>query len=127
VTSRCALAVAMIAGFGLGALAARALANQNGPPAYYVTLFDTQLGSEVMSTNYPSLSPATFQPFGGRYIMHNGRTITFDGPPPERIVVIAFDSMTKLQAWHSSDAFKKLCDIHKIAKVRAFAVEGVAE
>lgn len=125
--SRCALAVAIIAGFGLGALAARVLADQNGPPAYYVTLFDTELASEVMSTNYPSLSPATFQPFGGRYIIHSGRTISFDGAPPERIVVVAFASMAKLQAWHSSEAFQKLYDIHKIGKVRAFAVEGVAE
>ena len=123
---RYAVALSIVAGFGLGVVAATTLRSQAAPPAYFVTLFDTESESEVMNTDYPSLAPATFQPFGGHYIIHSGRTITFDGQPPERIVVIAFDNMGKLQGWHASAAFKQLYDIHKIAKVRSFAVEGVA-
>jgi uncharacterized protein (DUF1330 family) len=78
-----------------------------------------------MNTKYPSLAPATFQTFGGRYIIHFGRTVTFDGEPPKQIVVIAFDSIEKAQAWHASVAFKEMYDVEKIAKVRAFAVEAV--
>ena len=113
-----------ITSFGLGIVVAPALRFRDAPPAYFVTLFDT--GSEVMSTDYPSLAPATFQPFGGHYIIHSGRTISFDGQPPKQIVVIAFDSMEQLQAWHGSEAFKQLYDVHKIAKVKAFAAEGIA-
>ena len=115
--------LAMIAGFGLGILADRPLA-QTPPPAYVVTLFDSGLKSE-MDTDYPSLNPATFQPFGGHYIIHFGRTVSFDGRPPNRSVIIAFDSMEKAQAWHSSDAFKQSYDARKVSNVRAFAVEGI--
>lgn len=118
--------LAIIAGFGLGAFVVTGLRSENAAPAYFVTLFDTALESEMTSTNYPSLAPATFQPFGGHYLIHSGRTIRFDGQPPKQIVVIAFDSMERLQAWHSSEAFKQLYDVYKIAKVKAFAVEGVA-
>lgn len=119
-------AVAVVASFGLGAFATQLLEIQASRPAYFVTLFGDQSDQEIMGTDYPSLSPGTFQQFGGHYIIHTGRTITFDGQPPMRIVVVAFDSMERLQAWHQSDAFKKLYDIHKISNVRAFAVEGVA-
>ena len=53
-----AVTLAMIAGFGLGILTDRPLA-QTPPPAYVVTLFDSGLKSE-MDTDYPSLNPATF-------------------------------------------------------------------
>jgi uncharacterized protein (DUF1330 family) len=119
-----AVTLAMIAGFELGTLANEPLDAQITPPAYVVTLFDSGLKS-VGDTNYPSLNPATFQPFGGRYIIHFGRTVSFDGLPPNRFVVIAFDSMKNAQAWHSSDAFRQSYDPHKLTGVRAFAVEGI--
>jgi len=78
-----------------------------------------------MKTNYPSLDPATFQPFRGRYIIHFGRSVTFDGEPPNQIVIIAFDSIENAQAWRASGAFRAMYDVNKITKVRAFAVEGV--
>lgn len=117
--------VSTIASFGLGVFAARALRVLDAPPAYFVTLFDMASTAEVMKTDYPSLAPATFQPFGGHYIIHSGRTISFDGEPPKQIVVIAFDSMERLQEWHGSEAFRKLYDLYKSEKVKAFAVEGV--
>lgn len=80
-----------------------------------------------MDTSYPSLFPGTFQAFGGRYIMHFGARRSFDGQVPEQVVVIKFDSMHELLAWHSSEAFKKIYDPHKLAHVRAFAVEGTGD
>jgi len=120
--TRYAVTLAVIAGFGLGAAAAQVLHAQTTPPAYVVTIFDTE---EVMNTNYPSLDPATFQPFGGHYVIHFGRTVTFDGEPPNQITIIAFDGMENAQAWRTSDAFRKIYDVNKVANVRAFAVEGV--
>lgn len=124
--TRYTVTLALVAGFGLGALAAQALHAQAlhaqpSPPVYVVTIFET---ADVMKTDYPSLDPATFQPFGGRYIIHFGKTLTFDGEPPNQIVIVAFDSIEKAQAWHASADFKKMYDVNKIGKVRAFAVEG---
>ncbi len=99
----------------------QALHAQATPPAYVITIFDTE---QVMNTSYPSLDPATFQPFGGHYIVHFGETVTFDGQPPNQIVIVAFDSIENAQAWRASDGFRKMYDVNKIAKVRAFAVQG---
>jgi uncharacterized protein (DUF1330 family) len=118
-----AVILAMISGFVLGLIGRQPLA-QTAPPTYVVTLFDSGSKS-VTDTNYPSLNPATFQPYGGHYIIHFGRTVSFDGQPPNRIVVIAFDSMKNAQAWHSSDAFRQSYDARKLSDVRAFAVEGI--
>ena len=118
-----AVTLAIIASFGLGILAGQSLA-QIAPPAYVVTLFDAGLKSAT-DTDYPSLNPATFQPYGGHYIIHFGRTVSFDGSPPNRFVVIAFDSMKNAQAWHSSDAFRQSYDARKLSDVRALAVEGI--
>jgi uncharacterized protein (DUF1330 family) len=123
VKTRYAVTFATIAGFGFGVLTAQGLYAESTPHAFVITLFDA---GEMISSSYPSLAPATFQPFGGRYIIHSGRTITFDGEPPKQIVAVAFDSMEKALAWHNSDAFKAMYDMHKITNVRAFAVEGVA-
>ena len=119
----CAVTLAIMAGFGVGTLAGQSL-GQVAPPAYVVTLFDSGLKS-ASDTDYPSLNPATFQPYGGHYIIHFGRTVSFDGSPPNRFVVIAFDSMKNAQAWHSSDAFRQSYDARKLSDVRAFAVEGI--
>ncbi len=94
------------------------------PPVYVVTLFE---GPIDLKTDYPSLNPATFQPFGGRYIVHGGKVVTFEGVPPGQYVVIRFDSMQKVQAWRASAAFKELSDIHKIGNLRVFAVEGTTQ
>ena len=71
--TRYTVTLAMTASFVLGALAAQTLHAQATRPAYVVTIFDTE---EVMKTNYPSLNPATFQPFGGHYIIHFGKMVT---------------------------------------------------
>jgi uncharacterized protein (DUF1330 family) len=121
--ARYLIILAVVLGVG-GVWRTSAAGPESTRPAYFVTLFDMP-SSEIMATNYPSLFPGTFQAFGGRYIMHFGETQTFDGPSPQDIVVIEFDNMDELLAWHSSDSFKKLHDSHKAAHVRGFAVEGV--
>lgn len=98
--------------------------DQASPPVYVVTLFDGPIDFE---TDYPSLDPATFQPYGGRYIVHGGKVVTFEGDSPGAYVVIAFDSMEKVQAWRASAAFKETYDIYKIGKIRVFALQGVSQ
>ena len=49
-------------------------------------------------------------------------------PPKSRIVVIAFDSLEKIDAWRNSEAFKEDRRIgDKYAKFRAYAIEGVSQ
>jgi uncharacterized protein (DUF1330 family) len=108
----------------IGVSNAQGCHDQATPPVYVVTLFDGEID---LKTDYPSLDPATFQPFGGRYIVHGGKIVTLEGVPPGQYVVIAFDSMKKVQAWRASAAFKKMYDLYKIGKLRVFAVEGTTQ
>ena len=125
--ARYTMVLAMIASFGFVAFLAQAPYAQTTRPAYFVAVFDAASEQEIRETDHPSLAPATFQQFGGRYVIQSPRTIPFDGQPLVRIVVIEFGSMEKLQAWHASKAFRSLYDPYKAAKVRAFAVEGFAQ
>ncbi len=125
--ARYIMVLAMIASFGFVAFLAQAAYAQTTRPAYFVAVFDAASEQEIRETDHPSLVPATFQQFGGRYVIQSPRTIPFDVQPPMRIVVIEFESMEKLQAWHASEAFRSFYDPHKAAKVRAFAVEGFAQ
>jgi len=64
---------------------------------------------------------------GGKYITRGGKTETLDGAPPKRITVLVFDSMEKMQAWWNAPAVAELrATRDKVAKFRAFAVEGLA-
>ncbi len=119
-------AFALGAGFDAAMLASNAQGrhDRTDPPVYVVSLFETSID---MNTNYPSLAPATFQPFGGRYVVHGGKMVAFEGQPPGQYVVVVFDSMAKVQAWRASDAFKQMYDRYKIGGLRVFAVEGAAQ
>ena len=66
--------------------------------------------------------------FGGRYIVHFGDVVAFEGATPNDIVIIAFDSMDKAQAWRASKAFKNLVHpARSIRNIRTFAVAGVTQ
>ena len=55
--------------------------------------------------------------------------MTFDGaPPPNRVVILQFESMDAAKAWNDSQANKDIRKIgDKYATFRTFAVEGVAQ
>jgi uncharacterized protein (DUF1330 family) len=121
------LVVCSIISAALGALAAQALHAQTKPPGYFIAEVDVT-DPESFSKDYSAKVPATVQPFGGHWLVRGGKAIGSDGEPPKpRIVVMAFDSIDKAQAWRDSPGYKALVPIRdKAAKVRSFFVEGVA-
>jgi uncharacterized protein (DUF1330 family) len=124
---RIVLPLTAFAGVAIGAVGARAGAE--GPsagraPGFYV--------GEVEITDSEGIKPysarveSTLQPFGGRFIVRGGKVVPLEGEAPKgRIVVIAFDSFEKAQAWYDSAAYRELRPIRqKAAKSRVFIVEG---
>jgi uncharacterized protein (DUF1330 family) len=95
-------------------------------PAFYISEFEVT-DSEGMKP-YSARVASTFEPFGGRYIVRGGQITPLEGEAPQgRIVVIAFESMEKAQAWYDSPAYQELKPIrHKAATSRVFIVEGTA-
>ena len=75
--------------------------------------------------DYAPRAQAVIKAAGGR-TMAAGKATSIEGDlPKQRVVVIQWDSMEKIQAWRNSAAFKELLpERDKLAKFRAFVVEG---
>jgi uncharacterized protein (DUF1330 family) len=95
---------------------------------YYVSENDVTNPDGYMKEYAPRQAELIKQS-GGRYVVAGGKTTTFEGDPPKsRIVIVAWDSLDKLQAWRSSPTYKELRTIgDKYAKFRGYAVEGVSQ
>jgi uncharacterized protein (DUF1330 family) len=122
------VALALFAGFGLGAVAIHGLHAQATPPVYLITEIDVTDQENYMK-DYGAPASAAIRAAGGRYVVQGGKTYPLDGEPPKgRVVVIAWDSIEKIQAWRGSTAWKELQPIReKVARFRSFAVEGLLQ
>ena len=122
------MALSMVGGVALGAIAVHGLQAQARPPVYYV--------AEIQPTNidgytndYAPKAQAAIKEAGGRYVVASSAVKGLDGAPPTgRVVILQWKNAEQLDAWRKSAAYleaRKVGD--KYATFRAFAVEGVAE
>ncbi len=116
----------MVAGIAIGAAAIQGLHAQAKPPAYVVVPILQITDAETFKKIGPIAGPATAAA-GGHYIIRADKMTQLDGTPPARLVVIAFDSVEKAQAWANSAAIKEVNALRaKSTKSLSFIVEGVA-
>jgi uncharacterized protein (DUF1330 family) len=77
--------------------------------------------------DYKKLTPATLEPYGGKFIVRGGKAELIEGEEtPKRIVVLEFENSEKAKAWWNSPEYsapKKLR--HATAKSRMILVEGI--
>jgi uncharacterized protein (DUF1330 family) len=120
--------LAMLAGFGLGAVVVHGLHAQAKPPVYLISEIDV-LNQEAYLKDYVPKVRGLIQAAGGKYLAAGGKTTTIEGEPPKsRVVVAAWDSVEQIQAWRNSAAYRELLPMRdKLAKFRSFAVEGVSQ
>lgn len=125
--------LAMLAGVAIGAFAVQGLHAQAKPPIYYVAEIDVT-NPEAYAKEYASQAQTMIKAAGGRFLAIGGSGATaakvegFDGDPPKRLVVLAWDSMDKIQAWRADPKFQELRKIgDQYAKFRSFAVEGLPQ
>ena len=117
--------LAMLAGFGLGAVAIQGLHAQAKTPAYIVT--EVQIIDEAAFKEFAPKTDATMAPFGGKRLVRGGKIIPLEGDAPKRLVITMFDSAEKAQAWRNSPGWKALLPIRdKAVKSREFIVEGIS-
>jgi uncharacterized protein (DUF1330 family) len=76
---------------------------------------------------YKKLTPASLEPFEGKFIVRGGATETWEGDwQPGRVVVVEFPSMAQAKAWWSGAGYAPAKAIRQSAAVtRMIAVEGV--
>jgi uncharacterized protein (DUF1330 family) len=124
------VALAMLAGVGVGAVAVQGLHAQAKPPTYVVIniagMTDPEGFKAVPSS--PAAGPARLKELGGRYVIRSTTMTALDGTPPARFVVLAFDSKEKAQGWADASDIKAINAIRtKTTNSSAFIVEGFAQ
>jgi uncharacterized protein (DUF1330 family) len=120
------VAVAMLAGVALGALAVQGLHAQAKPPLYSIAEIDVS-NLDAYLKEYVPLAQAAIKAGGGR-VLAAGQNITpIEGTPPKsRVAISQWESIEQLNAYRKSAAFadaRKIGD--KYAKFRSFAIEGI--
>jgi uncharacterized protein (DUF1330 family) len=124
------LVFALIAGIAIGGGAIQGLHAQAKPPAYVVIPILKINDAAAFKTDVIDKANATMgdlKSTGGEYIIRNAKFTSLDGTPPERLVVIKFDSVEKAQAFWNSSAQKEVnAGRMKTTNSLAFIVDGIA-
>jgi uncharacterized protein (DUF1330 family) len=120
--------LAMLAGFGFGAIAVQGLHAQAKPPVYYIAEIDVS-NLDAYTKEYAPKAQALIKASGGRLLAAGQNVTSIEGAPPKpRVAVQVWDSMEKIKAWRNSAEFKEIRKIgEKYAKFRSFTVEGVPQ
>lgn len=119
------VALAMLAGFSLGALAINGLNAQGKPGAYTVIDISQITDPEAFKQLGPKAGPSAAAA-GGHFIARTDNVIALHGDAPKRFVIIAFDSIEKAKAFDTTPAQKEVNAISDTAsKSRRFIVEGM--
>ena len=126
--TRYPVTLAMLAGFGLGAIAVQGLSAQATPPVYQVVEIEPS-DMDTYLKDYVPKAQAAIKAAGGKFLAAGGKTTTIEGEPPKpRIVIQQWDSVEKIKAYRDSAAFKELLPLrNKLAKFRSFAVEALPQ
>jgi uncharacterized protein (DUF1330 family) len=123
---RIALGLTLLAGIAIGATAIQTLHAQAKPPTYVVVAIRSITDAE----GYKSViakAPAANDAFAGKFVIRTDKIISFDGTPPQRFILLAFDSPEKAQAWHNSSLQKEVDALRlKTSDSLSFMVEGVS-
>ena len=119
------VALSLLAGVAVGATAIQGLHAQAKPMGYVVT--EVTIIDEAAFKEFASKTGPTSEPFGGKRIVRGGKVTPLDGEPPKRVIITAFETTEKAQAWRDSAGWKALLPIRaKAVKSREYIVEGAA-
>jgi uncharacterized protein (DUF1330 family) len=124
------VAIALVAGAAMGGVAIQELHAQAKPPTYIVIPILKINDAAAFKAGVVDKATATageMKAAGGDWIIRNTKFTSLDGSPPERLVVLKFDSAEKAQAFWNS-AVQKEVNTARMNSTNslAFIVEGYA-
>lgn len=95
--------------------------------AYIVV--DVDIHDPVAYEDYKKLTPASLQPFGGRFIARGGAVTTLEGDrKPGRIVILEFPSPDAARNWWNSPEYAPAKTLRQsVATTQMLLVEGVPD
>jgi uncharacterized protein (DUF1330 family) len=118
------VALSMITGIAIGAVAIQGLHAQAKPPVYTITEIQIT-NNDAYVKEYVPIAQANIRAAGGKILAGGPGTSLEGAPPATRIAIQSWDSLQQAQAWRNGAEYKKAREIgDKYAKFRAFAVEG---
>jgi len=116
-------AMALVVGAAMGGAAIQTIHAQ-AKPAYVILA----IRSVTDAANYKTVTekaPAVVAAAGGHLIVATNAITSLDGKPPQRFVLIGFDSAAKAHAWYDSPAMKEINAMRiKSTDSLSFIVEG---
>jgi uncharacterized protein (DUF1330 family) len=120
-------AMALVTGFTLGGVTVGALRAQSKPPVFIVGEID--IIDPAGYKQFAAKSQASIKAAGGRFLVAGGTPVPLIGEPAKaRIVIHQWDNMEQMRKWFDSPEQTQLREVQaKYARVRAFAVEGIAK
>lgn len=120
----------LLAGVAIGATAIQGLHAQAKPPTYAVIAIRKINDADAFKAIVPKY-PALVAAAGGHYVARtatDGQITALDGTPPQRFIMVAFDSPEKALEWHNSAGVKELDAIRlKSTDSLAFIVQGMSQ
>lgn len=123
--TRNAVALAMLAGIGMGALGVHRLQAQTKPPVYMIGLVDVS-NAAGYAKEYAPPAQASIKAHGGVILAAGPGTVIEGSPPGTRFVILRWDSLEQLKGWRYSPEYMAAHKLgEKYAKFTVVAVNGV--
>lgn len=70
-------------------------------------IVDVTIIDHALYESYKKLTPASLQPFDGKFLVRGGVTETLEGNwVPGRFVILEFPSVEKARAWYTSEEYE---------------------
>jgi uncharacterized protein (DUF1330 family) len=118
------VALSMLVGVAVGAVAIEGLHAQSMPKAYVVTEVEV-INQEAQNAYLPKVGEV-IKSTGGTFLARGGKIVALEGEAPKRVTIVAYDSLEKAQASRNSSAWTALsAERNKAIKAKSFMTEGL--
>lgn len=122
-----AVALATLAGIGMGALGLHGLQAQTKPPVYMIGIVDVA-NPAGYAKEYAPPAQASIKAHGGVILAAGPGTVIEGTPPGARFVVLRWDSLEQLKGWRYSPEYVAAHkNGMKYAKFTVVAVNGAKQ
>ena len=124
------VALSMVAGAAVGALAIQGLHAQTKAPIDLISEIDVK-DADKYGTEFAPRAQATVRASGAKFIVIGGAgganakpIAAIEGTPPKRMTIQVWESLDALKKWHDGDDYQAALKIGKqYADFRRYAVE----
>jgi uncharacterized protein (DUF1330 family) len=125
--TRFTVALSMLAGIAIGAVAVQGLHAQAKPPVYTVNEIQIE-NLDAYVKEFVPVAQASIRAAGGKILAGGPGTSLEGAPPATRVTIQQWESLEQAKAWRTGTEYKKAREIgDKYAKFRSIAVAGTPQ